>query len=86
VNLDKPVYPIEEVAEITGFGLAQLIRDCRARRVERIYRDRKHWMTPTQIEALIKQYTVKATAAPRSAVDADERDRQRANRRLGRAA
>jgi hypothetical protein len=86
MNLDKPLYPIEEVAELTGFKLAQLIRDCRARRLDRVYRDRKHFMTPPQIEALIKQYTIKAAAPSRPAVDADERDRHRANRRLGRVA
>ncbi len=84
MNLDKPLYPIEEVAEITGFGLRPLIEDCRKGRVERVYRDRKHWMTPAQIEALLKQHTRPAVTSKtkRSEADADERNRRRGERAL----
>jgi len=84
---DKPVYSIDEVAEITRFKKRQLIEDCRAGRIEHIYRDRAHWMTPEQIEALFKQHTRKPVARPRvEAADPDELDRRRAARRTGRRA
>jgi len=83
---ERLLYPLAEVAEMTGFTLSSLVADCRAGRIKHVHRGRERTMTRAQIDLLIEQSTVKPTRARIAVVDEDEMDRARAARRTGRAA
>jgi hypothetical protein len=49
-------YTLEEVAERTGFALTELIRDCKAGRIEHTWRGRTRCMTPDQVAKLMSNH------------------------------
>jgi hypothetical protein len=53
---DDFAYTLEEVAERTGFALTELIRDCKAGRIEHTWRGRTRCMTPGQVAKLMSEH------------------------------
>lgn len=93
-ELQQVQFTLREVAEATGFPLVPLQRDCRAGRVEHVYRSRKRFMTMEQVLKLVDQSTVRVapgagapTAVAGEGLDAyREKVRARLTRKQGRAA
>ena len=54
------LYTLSEVAEITGFALRTLQRDCRAGKITHVHRGRDRLMTREQVEMLINRHTAQA--------------------------
>jgi hypothetical protein len=81
-RLERILFTLEEVAEMTGFALEPLRQDARDGRIEHVHRGRERYMTRAQIDKLIDRCTVRVTSAakPRSLQaerDTVERDRRR---------
>jgi hypothetical protein len=53
---DDFAYTLEEVSERTGFALTELIRDCKAGRIEHTWRGRTRCMTPSQVAKLMSSH------------------------------
>jgi hypothetical protein len=53
---DDFAYTLEEVSERTGFALTELIRDCKAGRIEHTWRGRTRCMTPGQVTKLMSEH------------------------------
>lgn len=62
--MSKMLYPLAEVAEMTGFSLRTLERECAAKRIDHVCgpRGRGRFMTPEQVAKLIDQLTVTSVA------------------------
>jgi len=81
-RVERILFTLEEVAEMTGFALEPLRQDARDGRIEHVHRGRERYMTRAQIDKLIDRCTVRGTSAakPRSIQaerDTVERDRRR---------
>jgi hypothetical protein len=85
--MDRLVYTLAEVAEITGWSETTLQRDCRAGRFAHVRRGRAYGMTAPQIHALVAAHIHADnpdTAGPMSEADELEAARQATAERLSR--
>jgi hypothetical protein len=78
---ERKLHTLAEVHEMTGFPLRALKDGCRSNRITHVYKFRKRYLTPAQIDKLIRESTVDATRPFMDEVAADELDRRRAARR-----
>lgn len=58
---------LAEVAKITGWSLRSLTEDCRAKRIEHMYRRGTYSLTPEQFDVLLTDCMVAAAPGPRTA-------------------
>lgn len=70
--VEKLVYSLEEVGELTGFGVRPLWNDCRAGRFAYVRRGNVTGMTLEQIQAVIAAHTIPPTAVPADAEAAED--------------
>lgn len=61
---EKFVYPLAEVAELTGWSELSLLRDCRAGRIEHVHRGNAYGLTADQIAQLIARHSVTPVEEP----------------------
>lgn len=82
---DRPLIPLADVAELTGWSKRSLLDDCKAGVIDHTHRKGTYWFRPDQVDALIRQYEVKGTgvtpsAAEREAFELDAARRANADR------